>query len=69
MTVAWKASVVALGGIAIGVAGGIALGRLLWDLFARNIYAFPRPSVPVVEVVVIALGPSSSPTSWPPSAG
>ena len=55
MTVAWKASVAALGGSAIGVPGGIALGHSLWGLFARDIYAVARPSVPVVEVVVIAL--------------
>ena len=35
---------------------GIALGRWLWDLFARSIHAVPAPSVPVVSVALIALG-------------
>ncbi len=54
--VAWQASVAALVGIVIGVPMGIAVGRWLWILFARAIYAVPAPSVPVAEVVVIALG-------------
>jgi len=61
VTVARKASVARPRGIAIGVPGGIALGHSLSGLFARDIYAVTRPSVP--------LSPSSSPTSWPPSAG
>ena len=40
-------------GIILGVPGGIALGRWLWDLFARVIYAVPRPSVPALEVLVV----------------
>jgi hypothetical protein len=55
-TVAWQASVAAFVGIVVGVPLGIALGRWLWDLFARGIYAVPQPSVPVLEVVVVALG-------------
>ena len=54
--VAWQASVAALVGIIVGVPIGIALGRWLWDLFAHNIYAVPLPTVPVLEVVVVALG-------------
>jgi len=56
VTVAWQASVGAVLGIVVGVPVGIALGRWLWDLFARGIYAVPDPSVPVVEVLVVALG-------------
>jgi hypothetical protein len=56
VTVAWQASVAAFVGIVFGVPIGIALGRWLWDLFARAIYAVPEPSVPVVEVVLVALG-------------
>ena len=55
VTVAWQASVAAVVGIVIGVPLGIALGRWLWDLFARGIYAVPEASVPIVEVVVVAL--------------
>jgi hypothetical protein len=35
---------------------GIALGRWLWDLFARNIHAVPAPSVPSLLVILIAVG-------------
>ena len=52
--VAWQASVAAITGIVVGVPVGIALGRWLWDLFARESYAVPEPSMPVLEVVVVA---------------
>jgi FtsX-like permease family len=55
VTVAWQASVAAMVGIVVGVPLGIALGRWLWDLFARAIFAVPEPSVPIVQVVVVAL--------------
>jgi len=54
--VAWQASVAATVGIVIGVPAGIALGRWLWTLFARAIYAVPQPSVPVLEIVLVGLG-------------
>jgi len=54
--VAWQASVAAVIGIVVGVPVGIALGRWLWDLFARQIYAVPDATVPVVSVVVVAVG-------------
>ncbi len=54
--IVWQASVAAIIGIAVGVPIGIALGRWLWVLFARGIYAVTRPSVPVVEILVVALG-------------
>ena len=54
--VAWQASAAAIIGVVVGAPAGIALGRWLWDLFARDIYAVPEPSVPVFQVVVIALG-------------
>ncbi|HEY5026376.1 MAG TPA: FtsX-like permease family protein [Acidimicrobiales bacterium] len=53
---AWQASVAAVIGVVVGVPVGIALGRWLWDLFARQIYAVPDATVPVVSVVVVALG-------------
>jgi hypothetical protein len=56
VSVAWQASVAVFVGIVVGVPVGIALGRWLWDLFARGIYAVPDPSVPVAEIVVVALG-------------
>jgi ABC-type lipoprotein release transport system permease subunit len=32
------------------------VGRTLWNLFARNIHAVPLPSVPIVSIVLIAVG-------------
>ena len=54
--VAWQASVAAVIGVVIGVPAGVALGRQLWDLFARAIYAVPEPTVPVWPVILIVLG-------------
>jgi ABC-type lipoprotein release transport system permease subunit len=55
VTVAWQASAAAIVGIVIGVPVGMALGRWLWDLFARDIYAIPRPTVPpVLGVFLVA---------------
>jgi ABC-type antimicrobial peptide transport system permease subunit len=73
----WQASVVVVGGIVIGVPVGIALGRLLWDLFARNIDVVPAPAVPssiaivalgaVVIAVLVALVPGRTAASTPPA--
>jgi len=54
-TVAWQASVAAIIGVTAGVPLGIALGRELWTLFARQIYAVPHPTVPW-SVVLVAAG-------------
>ena len=54
--VAWQASVAAVIGIVVGIPVGIILGRWLWTLFARAIYAVPFPSVPVAQVALVALG-------------
>ena len=54
--VAWQASVAAIVGIVVGVPVGVAIGRWLWDLFARDIYAVPLPTVPLLQVVLVALG-------------
>ncbi|MGO9582738.1 MAG: ABC transporter permease [Acidimicrobiales bacterium] len=54
--VAWQSTIAVLIGTVAGVPLGIALGRWLWDLFARSIHAVPAPSVPVVSVALIALG-------------
>ncbi len=54
--VAWQASVSAAVGIIVGVPIGIAVGRVLWTLFAREIYAVPQPTVPVLSVALVALG-------------
>ena len=54
--VAWQASVAAIIGIVVGVPLGIGAGRWLWILFAHKIFAVPQPTVPVMSVVVVALG-------------
>ena len=40
----------------MGVPLGIALGRALWDLFARQISVVPEPTVPALAVVIIVVG-------------
>ncbi len=55
-TVAWQSSVSAVIGVIFGLPIGIGLGRWLWTLFARGISAVPDPTVPVVSMVLIALG-------------
>ena len=52
----WQASVSSAIGIVIGVPLGIAVGRTLWTLFAREIFAVPEPTVPVLAVVLVAVG-------------
>jgi hypothetical protein len=54
--VAWQATVAAVIGIGVGVPAGVALGRGLWVLFAQAIYTVPEPTVPVLQVILIALG-------------
>ena len=55
-TVAWQSSVPAILGVIFGLPLGIAAGRWLWTLFARGIAAVPEPSVPVLYMVLVALG-------------
>ena len=55
-TVAWQSTVAVATGSIIGVPLGIALGRFLWDLFARQISVIPEPSVPVPTVLLVIAG-------------
>ncbi len=50
-----QAGVAAIIGCAVGIPAGIALGRLLWDLFAGEISAVPYPTFPVATVAAIGL--------------
>jgi hypothetical protein len=50
-----QATVVAIVGLVVGLPLGIALGRWLWILFAHQIYAVPRPTVPVSGIVLVAV--------------
>jgi hypothetical protein len=54
--VAWQSNVAVAIGTVVGIPVGIALGRTLWDLFAQESNAVPSPAVPVVSIVLIALG-------------
>ena len=54
--VAWQATVIAVIGIIVGIPLGIVIGRQLWILFARNINAVPDPAVPVLSVLLVAIG-------------
>jgi hypothetical protein len=53
--VAWQASVAGAVGVLFGIPLGILAGRWLWTLFADNIYAVPRPTVPFIPLVIVAL--------------
>ncbi|HEX4163165.1 MAG TPA: FtsX-like permease family protein [Acidimicrobiales bacterium] len=54
--VAWQATVAAVVGIAVGMPLGVIAGRWLWNLFAEQIYAVPYPTVPVLSLVLVAVG-------------
>ncbi|HEY1828186.1 MAG TPA: FtsX-like permease family protein [Acidimicrobiales bacterium] len=54
--VAWAASAVAVIGVAVGLPIGVVLGRWLWDLFSRQIYAVPSPTVPAGSLLLVAVG-------------
>jgi len=54
--VAWQSSVAVGAGAVVGVPVGIALGRFLWDLFARQINVVPEPTVPGLWVILIVVG-------------
>jgi FtsX-like permease family len=55
-TIASQSTVVAVVGVLFGVPIGIALGRWLWILFARQIGAVSDATVPVLQVAAIAVG-------------
>jgi hypothetical protein len=55
-TVAWQATAAVTAGLVIGTPLGIALGRALWDLFARQISVVPEPTVPPLTVTLIVFG-------------
>ena len=55
-TVAWLSTAAVAAGAAAGVPLGIALGRFLWGLFARQISVVPEPTVPTTTVVLVIAG-------------
>jgi len=54
--VAWQATTIALVGAVVGIPIGILIGRELWTLFAQSINAVPDPTVPVLSVIIVAVG-------------
>jgi ABC-type antimicrobial peptide transport system permease subunit len=54
--IAWQSTVVALVGLVVGIPLGIALGRLLWGLFAHQLSAVVDSTVPAVPIVLVAVG-------------
>jgi ABC-type antimicrobial peptide transport system permease subunit len=55
-TLSWQTTTVALIGIVIGVPAGIAIGRLVWRLFADNLGVVPVPVVAGWVLAAVALG-------------
>jgi ABC-type antimicrobial peptide transport system permease subunit len=55
-SVAVHSTVVAIIGLLVGLPLGVVLGRLLWVLFAHEIYAVPAPTVPMLALVLLAIG-------------
>jgi hypothetical protein len=54
--VAWQSTIAVALGAVVGVPLGIALGRFLWDVFAREINVVPEPTVPGPAILLIAVG-------------
>jgi hypothetical protein len=54
--VAWQSTIAVVIGVIAGIPLGIALGRWLWILFAHEIYAVPRATVPTLLVVYVGIG-------------
>jgi len=54
--VAWQSSVIVALGLLVGVPLGIAAGRWLWLLFARELAAVPDPTVPAGSIALAGLG-------------
>lgn len=53
--VACQSTVAVTIGAIVGMPFGIALGRWLWVIFAHDIYAVPRPTVPTLALVYVGL--------------
>jgi ABC-type antimicrobial peptide transport system permease subunit len=53
-TISSQASAIAAIATVVGVPVGIAVGRQLWIVFARNINAVPQPTVPASLILVAA---------------
>lgn len=54
--VAWQATIAAIVGLVVGLPVGAIIGRELWSAFARSISVVPEPTVPIVALVLVAVG-------------
>ena len=54
-TIAWQATSTVAVGLLIGVPVGIAAGRLMWTLFARQLDVVAEPAVPFIVIGLIVL--------------
>jgi FtsX-like permease family len=54
-SIAWQATLAAAIGVVAGIPLGITLGRWLWILFANEIYAVPKPTVPLLSLALVGL--------------
>jgi predicted lysophospholipase L1 biosynthesis ABC-type transport system permease subunit len=54
-TVAWQATGTVLVGLVVGVPAGVAFGRVLWGLFARQLDVLAEPTTPLVLIAVVIL--------------
>ena len=52
---AWQSSVIVVIGLVIGLPLGVAAGRWLWLLFARELSAVPDPTVPAGSIALAAV--------------
>jgi ABC-type lipoprotein release transport system permease subunit len=54
--VAWQATTFVSVALLIGIPAGIAVGRVIWSVFARNLGALPEPIVPSVRLLLTVAG-------------
>ncbi len=54
--ISWQASVTGVVGVVVGLPLGIILGQALWTSFAHAIDAVSLPTVPAIQVVLVAAG-------------
>ena len=55
-TLAWQTTTVALVGVVVGVPAGVAVGRLVWRVFADHLGVVPVPVVAGWVIATVALG-------------
>jgi ABC-type lipoprotein release transport system permease subunit len=53
--IAWQSTLTAAIGVLAGIPLGVTLGRWLWILFANEIYAVPKPTVPTLSLALVGL--------------